>query len=300
MLGLINLDKPPGFTSHDCVAKVRRLLRTKRVGHGGTLDPLATGVLPIAVGRATRLLQFLPERKVYRARVRFGVRTSTDDLEGEVLADRPASGVTEARVRPLLAQFCGRIVQVPPAYSAIQLDGKRLYERARAGETVEVPSREVEVFELAAIAWTPGLYPELEVEIACGPGTYIRAIARDLGDALGTGATLARLIRTESCGLKLADSVTLEALAQQVEAGTFALLPADVALAHLPVVTLPTGTAKRWCQGQVVPRAAAIAPAPAGLGQPARVYDKAGTFLGVAIAQETAREMAFAPKVVLV
>ena len=138
-IGFLNLNKPAGWTSHDCVAKVRRLLNIKRVGHGGTLDPAATGVLPIAVGKATRLLQFLPEEKEYHARVRLGVKTTTDDLEGTIITAQEASQLTLDDIKPILSQFEGKIEQIPPAYSAIQLGGKRLYELARAGEQVEVP-----------------------------------------------------------------------------------------------------------------------------------------------------------------
>lgn len=248
MQGFINLDKPAGLTSHDCVAKVRRSLHIKRVGHGGTLDPAATGVLPIAVGKATRLLSYLPEEKAYRARIRFGVQTATDDLEGEILETRPASELSLLQVEPQLATFVGRIAQIPPAYSALQRGGKRLYELARAGEAVEVPQRTVEVREVSVLGWYPGEYPELEVAIACGPGTYIRAIARDLGTALGTGATLAALRRTLSCGMDLADSISLAAL----DAAAGAIVPPEVALSHLAVAQLAAPDARRWCQGQVI------------------------------------------------
>ncbi|MEQ8963487.1 MAG: tRNA pseudouridine(55) synthase TruB, partial [Coleofasciculus sp. C2-GNP5-27] len=136
MQGFLNLNKSAGFTSHDCVAKVRRLLRLKRVGHGGTLDPLATGVLPIALGRATRLLQYMTSDKAYRATIRLGVKTTTDDLEGDIVATASASGLTLETVVPLLQQFQGKIDQIPPMYSAVQVQGKRLYELARAGKTV--------------------------------------------------------------------------------------------------------------------------------------------------------------------
>lgn len=249
-IGFINLNKPTGFTSHDCVAKMRRLLKIKRVGHGGTLDPAATGVLPIAVGKATRLLQFLPENKAYRARIRLGMITSTDDLEGEIVQTHPWANLSLEQIEPLLEQFIGKIEQIPPAYSAIQQGGKRLYELARKGEQVEVPSRTVEIHQIEILGWYPGEYPELEVTIACGSGTYIRAIARDLGAILNVGGTLAKLIRTESCGMKLADSLTFEELQTNVEEETLELIPVAIALRHLPVVTLAVTDAKRWCQGQ--------------------------------------------------
>jgi tRNA pseudouridine55 synthase len=252
--GFINLHKSAGFTSHDCVARVRRILKTKRVGHGGTLDPLATGVLPIAVEEATRLLQFLPTAKAYRAVIRLGLTTTTDDLEGEILQVRPTSSVTLDRIIPALEQFKGSIQQVPPIYSAIQVKGKRLYELARQGEEIEPEPRTVEIYGIDVLDWqTSGLeYPELTVDIACGPGTYIRAIARDLGELLQTGGTLAQLIRTKSCGFDLADSITLEQLEMEVDRGNIPLSNPSVALNHISSYTLDEADAKRWCQGQSV------------------------------------------------
>ncbi len=253
MYGFLNLNKPLGVTSHDCVAKVRRLLRLKRVGHAGTLDPLASGVLPIAVGSATRLLQFLPSGKAYQARIRLGQVSTTDDLEGEVLASTPAPDLTLETVQAVLPKFLGRIQQVPPLFSAIHVEGKRLYKRAIAGETPDIPPRTVEIFDLQVLDWQPGDFPVLEVAIACGSGTYIRAIARDLGQVLGCGGTLAGLIRTASSGFDLSMSITFEDLATQIEAGCFQLASVDHAIGHLPRLELPSELAYRWCLGQTVP-----------------------------------------------
>jgi tRNA pseudouridine55 synthase len=252
VLGFINLNKPAEWTSHDCVAKVRRLLRTKKVGHGGTLDPAATGVLPLAVGKATRLLQFLPENKAYRAKIRLGVRTNTDDLDGEIIETRSPHEITLEQIKAFLPQFIGKIEQIPPAFSAIRQDGKRLYELARKGEQVEVPTRIVEIAEIQIINWHSGEFAELELEIACGAGTYIRAIARDLGAMLGVGGTLASLIRTESCGMKLADSITLETLEKQQQKETFSLIPPAIALQNLSAISLSAEETKRWFQGQKI------------------------------------------------
>jgi tRNA pseudouridine55 synthase len=239
MDGFLNLDKPFGFTSHDCVAKVRRLLHTKKVGHAGTLDPAATGVLPIAIGRATRLLQYLPQGKAYRATVRFGLTTATDDLEGEVLTETDASALTLATIEPQLPQFLGQIDQIPPSYSAIQVDGQRLYHLARSGQMITAPLRQVEVLAIEILDWRPGLVPELDLAISCGPGTYIRAIARDLGSVLGVGATLAALCRTTSSGFDQATSLTFDQLAEQVEQETFQVLDPIQALISLPPIILP-------------------------------------------------------------
>ena len=253
MLGFINLDKPAGLTSHDCVAKVRRLLNIKRVGHGGTLDPAATGVLPIAIGPATRLLSYLPEQKAYRAKIRFGIQTTTDDLEGEVIESQSTANLNLAEISAYLDNFIGDIEQIPPAYSAIQKDGKRLYTLAREGKTVEAPVRNVQIYQIKMLAWYPGEFPELLLEISCGPGTYIRAIARDLGVALKVGATLAALRRTESCGMKIGESLTLEQLFEQQQKGKFMATTPEKALQNIPKIILDDVKAKRWCQGQKIP-----------------------------------------------
>ncbi|MEL6321317.1 MAG: tRNA pseudouridine(55) synthase TruB [Cyanobacteria bacterium J06626_14] len=253
MDGFINLNKPQAWTSHDCVAKVRRLLRQKKVGHAGTLDPAAVGVLPIAIGRATRLLQFLKGDKAYRAVIRFGIRTATDDLDGDIVAERDASLLRESEVIGHLPRFHGTIQQIPPSYSAIQVDGKRLYELARQGKAVDVPVRTVQVNDITTLAWHPGRHPQLEVAIACGSGTYIRAIARDLGECVGTGATLAFLERTESSGFHLSNSITLDELEHQIQHQEFLPMMPDAALTHLPPVHLPDAIARRWRMGQKVP-----------------------------------------------
>ncbi|PMB14210.1 tRNA pseudouridine(55) synthase TruB [Fischerella thermalis CCMEE 5282] len=252
MFGFLNLNKPFGWTSHDCVAKTRKLLRLKRVGHAGTLDPAATGVLPIALGKATRLLQYLPGEKAYQATIRLGVRTTTDDLQGEIIAEKSVTNVTLETVKTALQKFQGKIEQIPPSYSAIQVDGKRLYELARKGETVEAPVRIVEVFKIEILDWREGEFPEVDVAIACGTGTYIRAIARDLGTLLETGGTLAALQRTASSGFQLADSLTFTDLEAQLQAGTFQPLPPDVALQNLACVSLSAPADQKWCQGQKI------------------------------------------------
>ena len=276
MQGFLNLHKPLGLTSHDCVARVRRWLRLKRVGHAGTLDPAASGVLPIAGGRATRLLQFLPQDKAYRATIRLGLTTTTDDLEGEVLTTQSAAALTLEAIKPALSQFLGQIQQIPPNYSAIQVQGKRLYNLARAGISVTVEPRTVEIFSLDILDWRPGEFPELDLEIACGAGTYIRAIARDLGQALGTGGTLAALSRTRSSGFEISQSITLEDLELQAQQNQLSLTPAETALAHLAAIVLPATTSRRWCQGQ---RIALEHPIPAETIQ--RVHHENGQFLGI-------------------
>jgi tRNA pseudouridine55 synthase len=251
--GFLNLNKPLNWTSHDCVARVRKLLKIKRVGHAGTLDPTALGVLPIALGKATRLLQYLPGTKTYQATIRLGVRTTTDDLAGGIIDSQPVSReLSLTEVKTALSQFVGLIEQVPPSYSAIQVAGKRLYDLARQGETVLAPVRNVEIFHIAVLDWRSGDYPELDLEIACGSGTYIRAIARDLGMILQTGGTLAALSRTESCSFLLTDSLTLSDLENQLSKGIFQPISPDKVLQHLLPVSLPDTLATKWCQGQKI------------------------------------------------
>ncbi|EDX85956.1 tRNA pseudouridine synthase B, putative [Synechococcus sp. PCC 7335] len=284
--GFINLNKPVGWTSHDCVARTRKLLGTKKIGHGGTLDPLATGVLPLAVGRATRLLQYLPEGKAYRAVIRFGVITTTDDLEGNIAKQQDATELEEAAVDAALSQFIGKIEQVPPMYSAIQVEGRRLYDLARAGKAVEVPKRVVTIEHLVSQSWKPGVQPELTVDIKCGAGTYIRSLARDLGEAVGTGATLAGLTRTYSSGFKLTDSLTLENLEKAIAQNTFAPVSAGKAMEHLAAITLPPDLARRWQLGQKLEITAGI-PIPQPIGDhanypPVRILEATTqTFLGI-------------------
>ncbi|KAF3884144.1 MULTISPECIES: tRNA pseudouridine(55) synthase TruB [Nostocales] len=292
MQGFLNLNKPFGWTSHDCVAKTRKLLRLKRVGHAGTLDPAATGVLPMALGKATRLLQYLPGEKAYKATIRLGVQTTTDDLQGDIVTSQPCWDLRLEKVKPLLQQFLGKIEQIPPMYSAIQVQGKRLYDLARKGETVEVPIRIVEIFHLEILDWREGEFPELDVAIHCGAGTYIRSIARDLGTALQTGGTLAALERTASSGFHLAESVTLSDLEVQLQAETFKPIPFDTPLQHLASVTLPAIFAQKWCQGQRVSVIQEI------LGI-VRVYHEDGRFLGIGQVQDSPDNPLLVPEMVL-
>ncbi|BCJ57858.1 tRNA pseudouridine synthase B [Micromonospora endophytica] len=209
------VDKPGGMTSHDVVARLRRLARTRRVGHGGTLDPMATGVLVIGVGRATRLLTYvIGADKSYAATIRLGQATVTDDAEGDVIATTPAGRITDDAVRSALAALTGEIDQVPSAVSAIKINGQRAYKRVREGESVELPARRVTVSRLDVLAVRrdePDVV-DVDIEVSCSTGTYIRAIARDAGLALGVGGHLTALRRTSVGGFGLAESVTLEEL----------------------------------------------------------------------------------------
>ncbi|WP_454300751.1 tRNA pseudouridine(55) synthase TruB [Salana multivorans] len=243
--GLLVVDKPGGWTSHDVVARARRILGTKKVGHAGTLDPMATGVLVLGVGRSTRLLTYVVGAdKTYLATIRLGQDTVTDDAEGEITSARGASGVERAALDAAVARLTGDILQKPSAVSAIKVDGKRSYARVRAGEDVELPARPVTVSELAildlreAAAQGGTAVLDVDVRVTCSSGTYVRALARDLGVDLGTGGHLTALRRTRVAGYSLDDAVDLASFLDDDGAvvGRPELLPpARAAAAAMPV-----------------------------------------------------------------
>jgi tRNA pseudouridine55 synthase len=213
--GLVVVDKPPRLTSHDVVARMRRIAHTRRVGHAGTLDPMATGVLVLGVEKATRLLHHLVlADKAYTATIRLGQATTTDDAEGEVVGNASAADLDEQAVRAAMVPLTGDITQVPSAVSAIKVEGRRAYDRVRAGERVEMSARAVSVQRFAAVAFRPHLpLLDVDVEVECSSGTYVRALARDLGAALGVGGHLTALRRTRVGPFTLEQARTLDELA---------------------------------------------------------------------------------------
>ena len=275
LCGFLVIDKPAGPTSHGCVAAVRRAFGLKRVGHGGTLDPAVTGVLPIALGPATRLLPYLRGDKLYRAVVQLGVRTSSDDLEGDVLERHSPPALDTAALEVALAGFCGEILQRPPAVSAVHVGGERAYARARRGELVELPPRPVTIHSLQLLGWDPA-EARLELEVRCSAGTYIRSLARDLGEHLGCGAALARLRRTETLGFDLSTAVDLERLAS----GPLPpLLDPLLALSHLERRQLQAEELPSWRCGRALPLrggAEGLAPLGSAAALPAGGADAAG------------------------
>jgi tRNA pseudouridine55 synthase len=233
--GFLNINKPLGITSHDVVAKIRRGFKIKKVGHAGTLDPLATGVLVICIGDATRLSDYvMHSQKTYIAQVKFGEATTTYDAEGEITAQKEASHITQADIEAVLPQFTGEIQQIPPMYSAIKKDGKKLYDLARAGETIALDPRPVTIHQLKIIQCDS---PIAQIEIQCGSGTYIRSLAHDMGQVLGVGAHLVGLIRVSSGAFDLAKSYDLEVLLNHPEWES-CLVDESVALAHFPRIDL--------------------------------------------------------------
>jgi tRNA pseudouridine55 synthase len=251
--GLVVVDKPPGLTSHDVVARMRRLARTRRVGHAGTLDPMATGVLVLGVGAATRLLHHLVlADKAYTATIRLGQATVTDDAEGEITARRSAAAVTDEAVRAAMVPLTGAIRQVPSSVSAIKVDGQRAYKRVREGEAVALAARPVTVSRFAALAVRrpdPDLV-DVDVAVECSSGTYVRALARDLGAALGVGGHLTALRRTRVGPFTLAQARTLDELAELADPVTLPL-PDAVRLA-MPVRDIDAAEARELSFGRAL------------------------------------------------
>ncbi|MDO4517516.1 MAG: tRNA pseudouridine(55) synthase TruB [Bacillota bacterium] len=240
--GILVIDKPQDWTSHDVVAKLRGILHVKRIGHAGTLDPMATGVLPVFVGRATRAVEFAAEReKEYIAGLRLGVVTDTQDITGTVRETRPVS-VTREALEAVLDQFRGPIQQIPPMYSAIKKDGKKLYELARRGQEVERQPRPVTIYELELVEQVSPT--EFTLRVLCSKGTYVRTLCHDIGQALGYGGTLSALRRTRSAGFTLDQAVTLEQVAA-MEDPAAALLPVDTYFAAHPALQLKSGGAEK-------------------------------------------------------
>ncbi|MCP4359680.1 MAG: tRNA pseudouridine(55) synthase TruB [Chloroflexi bacterium] len=249
MEGVLNIDKSGGLTSHDVVNRIRRAASIRKVGHAGTLDPLATGVLLLCLGRATRLVEYLVgQPKIYEATIRLGQTTDTYDAEGEIVAERPLT-FPDADLSPTFARFRGEIEQVPPMYSALKRGGQPLYKLARQGIMVERPPRTVTIYGLELLNYHS---PNLTIRVACSSGTYIRSLAYDLGEALGCGGHITALRRTAVGEFTLETAVPLNQLTP--ESLSDALQPLETAVAHLPRLILPPEAANRLYLGQTIPR----------------------------------------------
>lgn len=290
--GFLNLIKPPGITSHDVVALVRRHLGIRRAGHLGTLDPAAAGVLPVALGRATRLFQYAAGRdKDYRAEVVFGAATDTLDAEGRVVATADAGALTAARVKQLLTGFTGTIMQTPPSFSAVHIGGKRLHELARSGVAMTGHPRPVQVSSLVLVEFAPGRRAQALLDVTCSAGTYIRVLAADVGQAAGLPAHLRFLVRTRVGRFRLSDALSPEEFATACEVGETANMatPPDWPLCHLPAVHLDARAAAGFVAGR---RVACSSPS----GWPLRVYGPGERFLGLG---EVLAEKQLRPRLVL-
>ena len=279
MDGVLLLNKPSGVSSNAALQRVRRLFAAEKAGHTGTLDPLASGLLPVCFGEATKFAQSLLDAdKRYRATVRFGAATTTGDAEGEIVAHGPVEFGRTA-LEAVLAGFVGRIRQVPPRHSALKHQGKPMYAYARAGIDVPREPREVEIRALSLVDWRP---PDAIVDVACSKGTYVRTLAEDLGTALDTHAHLAALVRTGTGGFDLADAIAVDAIeALTPEDRLGQLRPVDCLLATLPRLDLSADAARALCCGQTVV-VSGVAPARY------RAYDPSGSFVGV-VAQADGR-----------
>ena len=277
---ILNIDKPQGWTSHDVVARVRRLTGVKRVGHAGTLDPLATGVLLVCVGTATRIVSHLQSgRKVYRATIRLGERTDTYDADGAVLEKRPVPDLSRADIESVLQTFTGTIWQTPPMYSALKVQGQTLHKLARAGIEVERAPRAVQIDALG-IGDQPSAWqsPDLTLDITCSPGVYIRSLAHDIGEKLGCGAHITALRRLASGVWRVEDAVTLDKLLSAGPEWTQYQHGLNEALALFPALILSADEARRFTHGQVIPL-------PPGVydSNLARILDSDEHLLGLAI-----------------
>ncbi|MBP9500540.1 MAG: tRNA pseudouridine(55) synthase TruB [Candidatus Promineofilum sp.] len=273
--GFIVIDKPVGPTSHDVVGRVRRLSGVRRVGHAGTLDPLASGVLLVGLGRATRFIEYLVGLpKVYETTIRLGVATTTYDAEGEIVSERPVA-LTLDEIAAALDAFRGPIRQRVPAFSAVKRDGQPLYKQARRGETPDLPERDVTIYELEMLAWES---PDLTLRVAASSGTYIRSLAHDLGQALGPGGHITALRRTAVGEFTVAEAVTLDALTPDNVAGF--LRPPELAVAHLPRATFNDEEEARLGNGRRV-----AAPGDVASGE-AAAFGPGGRFLGIVAVEE--------------
>jgi len=272
-VGFVAVDKAGGWTSHDVVAKARSLFKMKKIGHAGTLDPMATGLVVLGLGRATRLLRYVQAQpKTYVATAQFGVATDSLDADGSIVSRVPMD-VSVEDVAGVIPQFVGEIMQVPPMVSALQVDGRRLYDLAREGTEVDRPPRPVSIYSLEIIEFVPGPYPELSFEVTCGSGTYVRTLADDLAVALGGRAHLTALRRTANGGLFVDSAPTLDVLEAAGVANTLDshLLSAADVLANLPSVAVDAETAESVSHG--VPFSGSLIPDPAR-GGPFRVMDE--------------------------
>lgn len=273
--GIVIIDKPSGWTSHDVIAKLRGILREKRIGHAGTLDPMATGVLPVFVGQATRAVQFAENgQKEYIGELRLGCSTNTQDITGEVLEETPVT-VTTADLEAVLPQFTGDIQQIPPMFSAVKIKGKKLYELARKGKTVERKPRPVTIFKLELLEQTAE--HTYCLRILCSKGTYIRTLCHDIGAALGCGGCLASLRRTMASGFTLEQAVTLEDVQEQ---GESLLLPTDQYFARYPSYALTTERDEFRCRNGNALTARGLSDGTY------RIYSNSGAFLCLSQAKD--------------
>jgi tRNA pseudouridine55 synthase len=275
MDGILNVNKPSGPTSHDVVALIRKAARIKRVGHAGTLDPIATGVLIICLGNATRIVEYLMDwRKCYRATAVFGAETATEDATGEIVREADCSHLSREALEAVLPRFVGEILQTPPMVSAVHHEGQRLYELARAGKVVERAPRPVEIYSLSLVDFTPDTKPSATLDVECSKGTYIRTLCADIGKTLGCGAYMSALTRTAVGRFKLEDALSLDAI-EQGPIEDF-LISIDDALANMPEVHISEEDEHRIANGVMLPVEVLSRAELPQIGNPVRIKSPSG------------------------
>jgi tRNA pseudouridine55 synthase len=286
--GFLNINKPPSPTSHDVVDEIRRLIPETKVGHTGTLDPGATGVLPVAIGKATKVIRFLRTGKGYRAIMRLGITTDTQDMTGKLISEQKSISVPEEKVRGIFSKFLGKIEQVPPMVSALKVGGKRLYKLAREGKNIERRPRTVDIYSLKLLSYKP---PEITFEVSCSQGTYIRTLCHDMGSALGVGACLRDLVRTRSGLFTLEESHALEEC-KNIASLRKLLVTVDQALSHLAQITVQEGIRESVLHGQP-PKGGGIAKLSLSVQRDelVRIYDSKNQLLAIAKALFAIRDL---------
>ncbi len=248
--GFLVIDKPVGLTSHDCVSRLRTLLSMKQIGHGGTLDPAVTGVLPIAIGKATKLLSFLPSSKKYEGTIKLGIITNTDDFEGEVIKKQSLPTLEEKDVYECIKSFQGELKQCPPSFSSVHINGERAYKKARRGEKFKLPSKQIKIHNIDLINWD-NENGQIKINVHCSSGTYIRSLARDIGEKLGCGGTLLQLRRIEALGFNIKDSITLKDLEDGFPFIKSPIVNPIKVLSHLNNIKLTLEEENSfWCNGR--------------------------------------------------
>lgn len=279
--GIVNIYKEKGYTSHDVVAVLRKVVGQKKIGHTGTLDPDATGVLPVCLGRATKVCELLTDHdKTYEALLLLGKTTDTQDISGEVLEERDPGDLTEEEVRSCIESFIGEYDQIPPMYSALKVNGKKLYELAREGKTVERKSRKVQIHGIRILEMN---LPHVRMEVDCSKGTYIRTLCHDIGEKLQVGGCMEELERTKAGRFLKEDAVTLDEVRQKMEQGEGAELftPLDQIFAELPAVTVTDAKAWMSYNGNDLPERFLLEKEAWTDGQEVRVYDSRKNFIGL-------------------
>ena len=279
--GIVNIYKEKGYTSHDVVAVLRKVVGQKKIGHTGTLDPDATGVLPVCLGRATKVCELLRDHdKTYEALLLLGKTTDTQDISGEVLEERNPGNLTEEEVRSCIESFIGEYDQIPPMYSALKVNGKKLYELAREGKTVERKSRKVQIHGIRILEMN---LPHVRMEVDCSKGTYIRTLCHDIGEKLQVGGCMEELERTKVGRFLKEDAVTLDEVRQKMEQGEGAELftPLDQIFAELPAVTVTDAKAWMSYNGNDLPERFLLEKEAWTDGQEVRVYDSRKNFIGL-------------------